>query len=232
MFSRDRFSLSRFSLGSQDNTILIEETFTEDLKQVSGVAIPIETTAFFNDIIRGTLRGAIAMKASFESYSTLSASVTMNANIVVTDQLSEALQASVDGSKNEIIETVLSENLECAVHGSKTMPSTAIFGDALLSETCGVKDVLFYSILNDTFMCITEASSQTTEMARIDVTIPPGSELRIDSETYRALLDGNNILYAQNGDWIVLARELLYLDIESASGGSLDGVLIYTERYL
>lgn len=232
MFSRDRFSLSRFSLGSQDNTILIEETFTEDLKQVSGVAIPIETTAFFNDIIRGTLRGAIAMKASFESYSTLSASVTMNANIVVTDQLSEALQASVDGSKNEIIETVLSENLERMVHGSKTMPSTAIFGDALLSETCGVKDVLFYSILNDTFMCITEASSQTTEMARIDVTIPPGSELRIDSETYRALLDGNNILYAQNGDWIVLARELLYLDIESASGGSLDGVLIYTERYL
>lgn len=232
MFSRDRFSLSRFSLGSQDSTILIEETFTEDLKQVSGVAIPIETTAFFNDIIRGTLRGAIAMKASFESYSTLSASVTMNANIVVTDQLSEALQASVDGSKNEIIETVLSENLERMVHGSKTMPSTAIFGDALLSETCGVKDVLFYSILNDTFMCITEASSQTTEMARIDVTIPPGSELHIDSETYRALLDGNNILYAQNGDWIVLARELLYLDIESASGGSLDGVLIYTERYL
>ena len=54
MFSFDRFNLSRFSLGSQDNTIHIELLLAENLESVAGVAIPVETTAFFNDILRGT----------------------------------------------------------------------------------------------------------------------------------------------------------------------------------
>ena len=77
-----------------------------------------------------------------------------------------------------------------------------------------------------------DASSQSTEIVRIDITLPPGSEIRIDSETYRVIMDGDNVLYAQNGDWLTLTRELLYIDVESASGGELSGTLIYTERYL
>ena len=50
-----------FSLGSQDNTIHIELLLTESLESVAGVAIPVETTAFFNDILRGTARGAIGI---------------------------------------------------------------------------------------------------------------------------------------------------------------------------
>ncbi len=232
MFSRDRYSLARFSLGSQDRIIPIEETFTEELKQVSGVAVPVETTAFFNDVFRGNLRGAVALKFQFDSNGTLLASVAMNANIVVSDLLGSSLLSSVDGSKNERIEVVLQEALGCAVYGSKTMPTSADFNATLLSEIYGVKDIFLYGLLSDTLLCITEANSQSTETVRVEITLPPGAELRIDSETYRVLLDGENILYTQSGDWIMLARELLYLDIESASGGDLSGTLIYTERYL
>lgn len=71
MFSFDRFNLSRFSLGSQDNTIHIELLLAENLESVAGVAIPIETTAFFNDILRGTARGAIGIASAFESYAAM-----------------------------------------------------------------------------------------------------------------------------------------------------------------
>ena len=64
------------------------------------------------------------------------------------------------------------------------------------------------------------------------IAIPPGGEIRIDSDTFRVLLDGENILYAQEGDWINVAREVLYLDIESATGGALEGSITYQERYL
>ena len=77
-----------------------------------------------------------------------------------------------------------------------------------------------------------EATSQTTERTTLQLTIPPGGELRIDSGLFLVLLDGENALHTQSGDWINISRDLLRLIIESASGGQLRGQLIYTERYL
>ena len=64
------------------------------------------------------------------------------------------------------------------------------------------------------------------------LTIPPGGDLRIDSGTFTVTLDGRNVLHTQSGDWIEVSRELLRLLIESASGGQLEGRLVYTERFL
>lgn len=66
----------------------------------------------------------------------------------------------------------------------------------------------------------------------MQVTIPPGGELRLDSDVFLSMLDGENVLYAQSGDWINVSRELLRLIVESATGGALEGQIIYTERYL
>ena len=76
------------------------------------------------------------------------------------------------------------------------------------------------------------ATTQTTETASFQLTIPPGGELRIDSDMFTVLLNGQNALHTQSGDWITVSRELLRLLIESASGGRLEGQLIYTERFL
>lgn len=232
MFSRDRFNLSRFSLGSQDNIIPIEMTFGAELKQVAGVAIPVQTTAFFNDVVRGSLRGAIAMKSTFESSGSLLAGCSMNANINFAFISDGAVVAVVEGSQNSNIVAALSEAMENIVHGSKIMSCSASFADALIANTYGVKDIQVLHIVNEVMTSMLDASSQSSEITRIEITLPPGSEIRIDSETYRVIMDGNNILYAQSGDWLTLTRELLYIDVESASGGSLDGTMIYTERYL
>lgn len=232
MFSRDRFNLSRFSLGSQDNIIPIEMTFGEELKQVAGVAIPVQTTAFFNDVVRGSLRGAIAMKSTFESSGSLLEVCSMNAKINFAFTSDGTVVAIVEGSQNSNIVAALSEAMENIVHGSKIMSCSASFADALIADTYGVKDIQVLHIVNEVLTSMLDASSQSSEITRIDITLPPGSEIRIDSETYRVIMDGNNILYAQSGDWLTLTRELLYIDVESASGGSLDGTMIYTERYL
>lgn len=232
MFSRDRFNLSRFSLGSQDNIIPIEMTFVEELKQVAGVAIPVETTAFFNDVIRGSLRGAIAMKSAFESSASVLCVCEMKANINLLFVAEDAVNAIVEGSQNSKIITTIADKLEMAIHGSKTMSNSASFQDALIADTYGVKDIQASNILSEVLTSMLDASSQITEVTRINITLPPGSEIRIDSETFRVLMDGENYLYTQEGDWLTLNRELLYFDIESATGGSLVGTVIYTERYL
>ena len=231
MFSFDRFNLSRFSLGSQDNTIHIELLLTESLESVAGVAIPVETTAFFNDILRGTARGAIGIASTFESYAAMNSAALMQANIIVKGLFGDTLQAMSDGAQNSIV-NVLADNLGASSYASADILWHEVYADALTSLASVVKDILIDPLLYEVLGSVSGAGTQSTEQVSVTVTIPPGGELRIDSDTFRVLLNGENVLDKQSGDWLMLSRDLLYLDIESAIGNGLSGNLIYTERYL
>ena len=232
MFSFDRFNLSRFSLGSQDNTIHIELLLAENLESVAGVAIPVETTAFFNDILRGTARGAIGIASTFESYAAMNSAALMQANIIVKGLLGDTLQAMSDGAQNSMIVNVLADNLGASSYASADILWHEAYADALTSLASVVKDILIDPLLYEVLGSVSGAGTQSTEQVSVTVTIPPGGELRIDSDTFRVLLNGENVLDKQSGDWLMLSRDLLYLDIESAIGNGLSGNLIYTERYL
>ncbi len=232
MFSFDRFNLSRFSLGSQDNTIQIELLLTENLESVAGVAIPVETTAFFNDILRGSGRGAIGIASTFESFAELNSAALMQANIVVQALFENTLYSTTDGAQNSMIVGLLSDALNAKAYASMDILYGEAYAETLTAAADGLKNILVDSLLYELLGSVSGAGTQSTEQVSITVTLPPGSELRIDSDTFRVLLDGENVLDKQAGDWIMLSRDLLYLDIESAIGGGLSGNLIYTERYL
>ena len=138
MFSFDRFNLSRFSLGSQDNTIHIELLLTESLESVAGVAIPVETTAFFNDILRGTARGAIGIASAFESYAAMNSAALMQANIIVQGLLKDTLQAVSDGAQNSMIIGVLTDNLGASSYASADILWHEAYADALTSLASGL----------------------------------------------------------------------------------------------
>ena len=77
-----------------------------------------------------------------------------------------------------------------------------------------------------------DASSQEEQSVLIRVSLPAGSELRIDSERYTVTLDGENILHLQEGDWLMLDRDLCEITVDSGTGAELTGKMVWTERYL
>lgn len=233
MFNFDRFNLSRFSLGDGGSTCPISHTFSESLNAVAGAAIPVETTGFFNDVLRGSMRGAIAIRSAFESAGYLQASCQMRANILVAMGFPAHMAAKITGSQNSCIVINLSDQLEGEIWGSKDITQTRLLSkDSLTSKVNGVKDIKTSPFVYEVLTAIAGAIKQSTETAVFTVTIPAGAELRIDSDTFRVTVNGENMLHEQAGDWVNLARELLYIDIESATGGDLQGTMIYTERYL
>ena len=163
MFSFDRFNLSRFSLGSQDNTIHIELLLAENLESVAGVAIPIETTAFFNDILRGTARGAIGIASAFESYAAMNSAALMQANIIVKGLLGDTLQAMSDGAQNSMIVNVLAENLGASSYASADILWHEAYADALTSLASVVKDILIDPLLYEVLGSVSGAGTQSTE---------------------------------------------------------------------
>lgn len=232
MFSIDRFSLSRFSLGAEGNVIQVEGSFSAELKSVSGVAVPVSTAAFMVEVFRGTPKGTIAVPSKFNSEAEMQADVTMNADVLMLPSFFEDVGSVSFGSRNENIHEFWSDELTSKTWGSKRMHRAFAFEETCTAYSFASKNVIRSLFGSEFLTVLTDAGKQATDQAIITIAIPPGGELRIDSDTFRVLLDGENILYAQEGDWVHVAREVLYLDIESATGGALEGSITYQERYL
>lgn len=86
---------------------------------------------------------------------------------------------------------------------------------------------------------VTSILSATVDLAQIDervllldVELPAGSELRIDTSNYMVTLDGENILHLQTGEWIRINRDSLAINIDNGSNGTVSGELKYQERWL
>lgn len=231
MFER-RYSLAKFSVNLETKTIEIAETFSEALNSVAGVAIPVDVRERYAGAVQGYTRGTISVVSTMSATEALSSAVKMSANIVARFTAAERLAAEVEAIKNLRAALASADSLAAAVQGSKHIPTIVAAYEALNANGSASKNICTAFVAADILTAIMDATSQTAEVVLMQVTIPPGGELRLDSDVFLAMLDGENVLYAQSGDWINVSRELLRLIVESATGGALEGQIIYTERYL
>ena len=68
--------------------------------------------------------------------------------------------------------------------------------------------------------------------AEYEITIPPGSTLVIDSSNYVVLLDGEDVIYCQSGDWLFLNRNTYDVVFDLVGGETASKQVLYTERWL
>lgn len=232
MYNDRRYSLTRYSVSRDDKTVAVVERFNETVGVDAGAAVPVYVRERYAEALRGSPMGTVSIIARLKELSELDLTVRMSADVLVGDAFFDGLSAAAYGQKN--IPAVLSflDAMSAKLYAGKDIPSAVYFADAMAVYTFASKDVLRSLYVSEVLTALMEATSQTTERATFQLTIPPGGELRIDSGLYTVLLDGKNALHTQSGDWINISRDLLRIAIESASGGQLSGQLIYTERYL
>lgn len=68
--------------------------------------------------------------------------------------------------------------------------------------------------------------------AEFEIDIPPGSTLVIDSSNYVVLLDGEDVIFCQSGDWLFLNRNTYDVAFDLVGGESASKRVLYTERWL
>lgn len=232
MYNDRRYSLARYSVNRETKTVEIAESFYGVMGAVAGAAVHVETRTCYAGTVRGSARGTVSVISAFPAASGLFAAVRISANVITQAALSGALHGSVCARKDTPAALSALDSLDARVLASKDLPAFLALASRLRSRTVGAKNVPAPLAVSGVLTSMLEATSQTTQRATFQLTIPPGGELRIDSELFTVLLDGENALHTQSGDWINVSRELLRLTVESASGGGLQGQLIYTERYL
>ena len=136
--------------------------------------------------------------------------IIVHTNAVFNATISGNVSAGFDLTLDKTFEEEVSEDTWIGFHQNLTAE-----GYELVSAVAGAEAVQEY-------------------VCNLDIEIPPGSTLVVDSNNYNVLLDGENAIWTQSGDWLDnLNRETISLNIQAASGGSgLTATVLYTERYL
>lgn len=228
----DRYSLHRYSLGSENNRIEANVIFTCGLNAVSGAAVPIDSTAFFGNQAQMISKITAALPAEFSGNGVLSTAAEMCADIASEQLFNCSFFQESNGHKDIYIISEFDDNLQSTAYAARDLFSKMNASARVNAKVYGSKTFKLDHLFSTVFTTLTAAGTQKAESTSINVTLPPGAELRIDSDVFTVTLNGENILYLQSGAWVNVSRDLIRLDIESASGSGLNGTLIYTERYI
>lgn len=148
-------------------------------------------------------------------FETIEAESDISAEITPYPIFSEVVDSETSLGANISASAELSETVDSETNLGANIYPQNVEGFELVSESASL-DII------DTLTCML-----TTSLA-------PGQRIIIDAETYTVLLDGENAIEIQSGDWIdELNRSTTDIMIGAASGVSnLTARIIYTERYL
>lgn len=227
-----RYGLTRYSLRVGEWTVEVGGTFSDVLGGLVGGTLPVSVGAVFSEELGGSVRGALAVDVALAAEDRLMFQGQLRADVEVRVRFSDTLGTAARAGKNLPAALEGSAALLGHVWASKDMPIRESFADALAGTAAGSKDILGDLLAAAVLTTSAEAGVQSRDRAVFQLTIPPGGELRIDSGLYTVLLNGENALHAQEGDWVELSRSLVRLTVECAQGGGLAGQIVYQERYL
>ena len=152
----------------------------------------------------------------------------------------------MDVQSNELLHTytLLSSEMTLRVAGEERM-SDELFLGCHVSTSASFSEIITPDVIwhVDYFTAGAgnELVSQTVDVMAIDeiicelnLTLMPGQRLIVDASNYNVLVDGENMIYTQVGEWLdELTRETNSITITAAEGGGgISANILYTERFL
>ena len=236
MFDNGRFDYLKFGLRAEDTRDFdVAVNFSDSLKNLSGSGSAIFVDLFVFESMQNSTKLTPAFPESFTALGELKADIDVIGGLIVLFDSSTDLTNKTSIIKNiEAFYNYLCElknkvyvGKDFEIYGNDSNFKSVL--DVILSFA---KDIKTAEVLTELLNSIISTVILDTESCEILVTIPANSTLEIHTDTYDVFLDGVNIIHLHNGDWIFLDRDVISVDIDTGTGGQLQGQLLYDERYL
>ena len=239
------FNLARYNLNpfntSGDKTRKISVSMTETISASVGTASMISPLAIINERVNETTSGELTRKIR-------PVKITETVNELIAEALASVI---INMALDEITSTEsdISANIDLQVNASEAVTEeTDMYANILLSPsiTEEVEADADPSAVISANAEIYELVDETASLDALDLkicnigttanrlTLKPGQRLIINATDYSVLLDGENAIWYQSGEWIdELNRETVSIAITAASGARyLSATILYTEKYL
>ncbi len=164
------------------------------------------------ETLAGTATGAAGIKRIYRLAENLGGSLAMGANMYYTRMWEEALGGLLRMG---------------ATHHYAGRFSEALMGTAYMGAHVYVTRA-FWEMLNG----YANANNITDLRCYLDGEIPPGGKLVIDSEHYNVLLNDENRMAWQRGDWISVGPDTMSITLSQIGGESYRMEVYYIALYL
>lgn len=232
-----KYSLLRYGLCEVDTSNDIDIVMHVSEKMTCTAAIGGDLDLLFSERFDMTMQGkqrlTLAFIESFTGEEALHAKISCFASAVLDGiEQRETLSVTANALLDANLDCLLNEELGCVSHMSCDMPLTVVSASALQSKAAMAADMQCGFVASEALNSDIIVINLERDVAIVNVTIPAGGKLIIDSDFFTAALNNENVIDLYSGDWITLGRDLLELDVDSGTGGALIGKVIYTERYL
>lgn len=118
---------------------------------------------------------------------------------------------------------------------SQIVNANGSVSETLDIEKCSLSQIIFDAADGgEVFVATVDIVAQTEYTCEFPgLTLKPGQTLVIDASTFNVLLDNQNAIYLQKGDWLDdLNRNTQSIIITGTGASRLTAEILYTERYL
>lgn len=233
-FDTGRFDLTGFDVtGGMFRRIIAKGT--ESVSATVGSALIYHLLAIGNERIQTSVKGIQALAVAGSGTETISEGVAegllhinpkpiFNENISADVELGADIAFSLQFTEN--IGRTITLGADIAIPAAMEEEITP---DVILGADIAIPAEGFELVAGD-------ATSEAieTKICVLNITLKPGHRLIIDADNYNVLLDGENAIWVQSGDWIdELIRNTTEIKIDAASGaGNITASILYTERFL
>ncbi len=167
------------------------------------------------------------------SVEAINSKVTLKKLIHINRENKEITLGNITASKNIFFNKNISENINSKLYvGKLIFINNKIGNEKFLNNVHAGKTIDFQRIGSTIISNHTSASLTNYKTVDLDITIPAGGEIRIDSDIFTAIMGQENILYAYKGDFITFEKNTIQIIVDSGTKGKLVGEIIYNERYI
>lgn len=233
MFNHGKFNLKRFNLPGQETTdIIIRDQFASDFEAITDIGQDIHIVETQNAALSARIVAASLLDGSMSGKEENGTAIIVLCDYIMEERETAALMASVSPSLNIYLRDTLREAVKGApLLGEDITIEPEIIGIVRAAPLLGVSFTAPEVNFEGTFYSIISTAIFDTYTVNIDVTIPVGGKLVIDSDNYTVLLNGENVIDKHSGDWALLSRAVDRMTV-TPSGSGITVNMLYTERYL
>lgn len=238
-FNAARFNLTPFNAES-GKSYRVRILFSETVSCSIGTASQINALVITNERVTAAVSGERTRKISAVMTETVSEQVrSALTSIVAVLSMSEAVSNETEISADIapapiLLETVTPEIGLGSVIRLDTEQTETVTADISLGSVTGISAETFELVDASISVIAVDMKICRIGNSASQFVLRPGERLVIDADNYNILVNGENGIWYQSGDWLdELNRETTSITISAASGASnLSATILYTERYL
>lgn len=225
------FSATPFSAQLEISEYLNDAiTFDESIIVVAGLTDVESDFEFFREDIAVSIRAAAALLESVSLDEAVDCLVNAVATMTDVETFTEEIAVAAVLEAESYDAMALTESMRSVAEIGAETPDRIAIEESILA-TVEIGSIINTSERFDEFLnALASVKTATQEIIDINVTIPPGGELVIDSDTYTVTLGGINVLHLHSGVWLYIDDSVVDV-LVSAGGGSPTATVTYAERW-